>query len=216
MNTNSFHNKEEKLNNNWIGNPCCLIKSQINYILGGSISLHYFVIRFPMCLTLLCLPDAATPNNRKTHDLNKRKIGKSNNTINIFKTKYETSGHKLLSNNSDKKSPGPSDAAGDEYLSASSSEMNISKYKHHLAQYSPGPRTGGVASEVSGCQPGLGCIIAEPFISIQFGSLVQSDKNTIVLFLLPSLKLSARCHHSLMTNNWNIFPRLFICTNDTV
>ena len=85
MNTNSFHNKEEKLDNNWIGNPCCLIKSQINYILGGSISLHYFVIRFPMCLTLLCLPDAATPNNRKTHDLNKRKIGKSNNTINIFK-----------------------------------------------------------------------------------------------------------------------------------
>ena len=109
----------------------------------------------------------------------------------------------------DKKSPEPSDAAGDEYLSASSSEMNISKYKHHLAQYSPpGPWTGGGASEVSECQLGLGCIIAEPFISIQFGSLVQSDKNTIELFLLPSLKLSARCHHSLMTNNWNIFPRL--------
>ena len=47
----------------------------------------------------------------------------------------------------DKKSPEPRDAAGDEYLlSASSEQMNISKYKHHLAQYSPGPQ---------GCQRGV-------------------------------------------------------------
>lgn len=167
-----------------------------------------------MCLTLLCLPDLATPNNRKTHDRKKMIWENWEKTLWLNFKKYNTTGryNNLLSNDY-KKSPGPSDAAGDEYLSASSWQMNISKYKHHLAQYSPGPRAGGGASEVSECQ---GCIIAEPFISIQFGSLVQSDKNTIEIFLLPSLKLSAGCCHSLMTNNWNIFPRLFVCTNDKV
>lgn len=190
--------------------------SQINYNLGGFISLHYFVIRFPMCLTLLCLPAPAPPNNRKTHDL--EKLNWENWEIKphspVFrlslKSKYNTPDYNLLSHH-DKKT------VGDEYLSAGSVELNISKYKHHPAQYSPWPPDTSTGELPGRCQVRSGLLhYCRAFHFYSVGSLVQSDKNTIELFLLPSLKLSARCYHSLMTNNSNIFPRMFICTNDTV
>ena len=80
--------------------------------------------------------------------------------------------------------------------------MNISKYKHHLLniQNSPQARTGRVAR-----QQGVTCIIAETFIYIQLNRLL------IFAFTVPFPEKQMTDRY-----NRNVFPCLYIYTNNTV